>query len=218
MKKYGVLKKAITKDVADFSNAYLLLKRKVYQTFLEKRFINPYSSEVGTFLDTQVPNTYSLYGDAAMDTLLQGLQPLMEKQAGEALSCTYSYARIYKPGDILVRHKDRFSCEISCTLNLGGEPWPIFIDPTGESSVEKIISAHEVVTKPNASKGIKISLKPGDLLFYRGCDLEHWREPFSGSYCSQVFLHYNRASTVEGKKNIYDQRSHLGLPAWFKEK
>ena len=69
MKKYGVLKKAITKDVADFSNAYLLLKRKVYQTFLEKRFINPYSSEVGTFQDAQVPNTYSLYGDAAMDTL-----------------------------------------------------------------------------------------------------------------------------------------------------
>jgi hypothetical protein len=31
----------------------------------------------------------------------------------------------------LRRHKDRPSCEISTTLNLGGDPWPIFIDGTG---------------------------------------------------------------------------------------
>jgi hypothetical protein len=27
------------------------------------------------------------------------------------------------------RHKDRFSCEISTTLNLGGDPWPIYLSP-----------------------------------------------------------------------------------------
>jgi hypothetical protein len=218
MKKYGIIKKVIPKAVADFANAYVLLKRKVYKTYLQHRYINPYSSEAGTFLDSQVPHTYALYGDPAMDTLLQGLQPLMEKQAGEALTCTYSYARIYKPGDILARHKDRFSCEISCTLNLGGDPWPIFIDPTGESSVEKVISLTEIITKPNPNKGVRINLNPGDLLFYHGCDLEHWREPFQGDYCSQVFLHYNRASTIHGKENLYDARPHLGLPQWFQRK
>jgi hypothetical protein len=53
----------------------------------------------------------------------------MEKQTGLKLIPTYSYARIYKKGDILHRHKDRFSCEISTTLNLGGDSWPIYIEP-----------------------------------------------------------------------------------------
>ena len=42
----------------------------------------------------------------------------MEKIQNLKLNPTYSYARIYKTGDILHRHKDRFSCEISTTLNL----------------------------------------------------------------------------------------------------
>ena len=40
-----------------------------------------------------------------------------------------------KNGDILKRHKDRPSCEISTTINLGGDPWPIFIDDTGSNNV-----------------------------------------------------------------------------------
>jgi len=218
MKTYGVIKNALSLDVVDFANAYLLLKRQVLQTFFKKRYINPFSHDWGTFNDAQVPNTYAIYGDIAMDTLLKGLKPVMEKKARELLSCTYSYARVYKKGDVLVRHKDRFSCEISCTMTLGGNPWPIFIDPTGKSSVEKVISEKEIITKPNPSKGVKIILKPGDLLFYQGCKLEHWREPFEGEYCSQVFLHYNRANTAEGQQNINDKRPHLGLPAWFRAK
>jgi len=188
MKPYGVIKNALSLEIADFANAYLLLKRQVLQTFFKDRYINPFSQESGTFNDEQIPNTYAIYGDVAMDTLLEGLKPIMEKRAREPLSCTYSYARIYKKGDVLVRHKDRFSCEISCTMTLGGDPWPIFIDPTGKSNIEKIISAREIITKPNPSKGVKITLKPGDLFFYHGCELEHWREPFEGEYCSQVFF------------------------------
>jgi hypothetical protein len=39
----------------------------------------------------------------------------MEKHTKLKLIPTYSYARIYKKGDVLHRHKDRFSCEISTT-------------------------------------------------------------------------------------------------------
>ena len=28
--------------------------------------------------------------------------------------------------------------------------------------------------------GIKVDLKPGDMLLYSGCELEHWRDPFPG--------------------------------------
>ncbi len=90
-----------------------------------------------------------------METLLQEVKPVMEKHTGLKLSETYSYARIYKNGDVLARHKDRYSCEISTTLNLGGDPWPIYLDPTGKTG----------------QAGIKVDLKPGDMLIYSGCDL-----------------------------------------------
>ena len=45
----------------------------------------------------------------------------MEKETGLSLYPTYAYARIYKKAH---RHKDRFSCEISTTMNLG-DKWPI---------------------------------------------------------------------------------------------
>jgi hypothetical protein len=136
-----------------------------------------------------------------METLLQWVQPIMEKHTKLKLVPTYSYARIYKKGDVLHRHKDRFSCEISTTLNLGGDPWPIYLEPSGKEG----------------KNGIKINLKPGDMLIYSGCELEHWREAFDGTDCAQVFLHYNKASK-EAEQNKFDKRPHLGLPSWFKTK
>ena len=56
-------------------------------------------------------------------------QPDMEKATGLKLYPAYTYARIYKKGDELKRHKDRFSCEISTTMNLGGDDWPIYLEP-----------------------------------------------------------------------------------------
>jgi hypothetical protein len=149
-----------------------------------------------------------------METLLLKLQPDMEKATGLKLVPNYSYARIYKNGDILKRHKDRFSCEISTTLNLGGEPWPIYIDTTGSDNV---IDEYKNIMKPDAPKGIKVDLKPGDMLVYRGNLLEHWREPFQGQDCAQVFLHYNNIKTPDAEKNIYDTRPHIGLPVHFKK-
>ena len=42
----------------------------------------------------------------------------MQKKTGLKLVPTYSYTRLYRKGNILQRHKDRPSCEISTTLNL----------------------------------------------------------------------------------------------------
>ena len=35
--------------------------------------------------------------------------------------------RVYEKGSELKRHIDRPSCEISATINFGGDPWPIFV-------------------------------------------------------------------------------------------
>jgi hypothetical protein len=122
---------------------------------------------------------------------------------------TYSYARIYNKGNILKRHKDRPSCEISTTINLEGNHWSIYLDPTGQDTV---IDEYKNIHKPNAPKGIKVDLKQGDMLIYSGCELEHWREPFEGDFCVQVFLHYNHANGKFGNNNLFDKRPMLGIP------
>ena len=44
------------------------------------------------------------------------------------------------------------------------------------------------------------------MLIYSGCDLEHWREEFTGKDCGQVFLHYNKAGSKMAKENALDKR------------
>jgi hypothetical protein len=210
--RFIVIKKAIDPKIANFVYNYFLMKRQVARTMFDARYISPFTNEFGVWNDDQVPNTYSHYSDIAMETLLLAVQPIMEKQTGLKLIPTYSYARIYKKGDILQRHKDRFSCEISTTLNLGGDKWEIFIEK--DLNKGKVIEGKGYVSEN--TKGIKVDLKPGDMLVYRGNLLEHWREEFKGNDCGQVFLHYNNAATKGAKENIFDKRKHLGLPSWFK--
>ena len=200
--KYVVIKQAISKDLAAFIANYFSIKKQVYDTCRQARFISPYEVLLGEYegADGQIPHTYSHYSDIAMETLMLKCQTMMEKTTGLKLTPAYTFARIYKHGDILKRHKDRFSCEISTTMNLAGDPWSIYLEPSGKEGL----------------KGIKVDLKPGDMLVYSGCELEHWRNKFKGKEHIQVFLHYNNKKTPGAKENMFDKRPHLGLPSWFK--
>jgi hypothetical protein len=212
MFKYKVIKNAVSYELANFCLNYFLLKRDAVE-FMYKNNIHAESSLLGTWKDKQIPNTYSHYADFVMETLLVKMLPVMKEHTGLDLIPTYSYARAYKKGDILKRHKDRPSCEISTTLNLGGDKWSIFIDPTGSDNV---IDEYKNIHKPNAPKGDKVILDVGDMLVYSGCDLEHWREPFEGNICGQVFLHYNHLNGKYSSKNKFDGRPMLGLPSFIK--
>ena len=210
MDNYKVVKQAISLELANFLFNYFLLKRDAVKYMYENQWTYD-SGILGTWNDEQVPNTFSVYGDPAFDTLLMKVLPVMREQTGLDVLPTYSYARVYKKGDILKRHKDRPSCEISTTLNLGGDPWPIFMDTTGSDNV---IDEYKNIHKPNAPEGIKIDLEVGDMLIYEGCKLEHWREPFEGEHCGQVFLHYNNKNGEFKDINIFDGRDKLGTPKW----
>ena len=199
--KYIVLKSVINFELADFIYSYFLLKRKVSETLFNTKYISQFTDYFGIWNDQQVPNTYSHYSDIVMETLLVKVLSAMEEHTKLKLNPNYSYARIYKKGDVLHRHRDRFSCEISTTLHLGGDHWPIYLEPSGKEGL----------------KGVKVLLQPGDMLVYRGNELEQWREPFEGENCGQVFLHYNNIETKGSKENIFDGRPHLGLPSWFKK-
>lgn len=123
--------------------------------------------------DNQISNAPVAYGDPLTDTVLENVRGRVEQTTGLRLWPTYSYFRVYQHGNLLKAHRDRPSCEVSMTVNLGmdsDEPWPIWIaGPMGTASV---------------------SLNPGDGLVYRGCDCFHWREPFPGNHLAQLFLHY----------------------------
>ena len=197
--KYQVIKGAISTELADFCYQYFLNKRAVARHLFDDRYISQFTQYFGIWNDEMIPETYSHYGDIVMDTLLQKVKPVMEKETKIKLTETYSYARIYKKGDELHRHKDRSSCEISTTMHLGGDEWSIFLEPSGEEG----------------KKGVEVKLEAGDMLIYKACDLEHWREPFEGKNCGQVFLHYNDSSSAEAKFNKFDGRPMIGLPGYY---
>ena len=201
MFKYQVIRNAVSFELANFIFNYFLLKRDAVE-FMYKHNIIYDNGMFGTWTDQQVPNTYSHYSDMVMETLLMKVLPRMQKETGLQLIPTYSYARLYKKGDILKRHKDRPSCEISTT-----------IDGTGSDNV---IDERKNIHKPDAPKGTKVLLEVGDMLVYSGCELEHWREPFEGDICGQVFLHYNHVNGPFANKNMFDGRPKLGLPSFVK--
>ena len=77
----------------------------------------------------------------------------------------------------------------SLSLNLDAdEPWPIwFKSPDGTV--------------------VSLSQRPGDAVAYLGCQTPHWREPYPGTSCAQVFLHYvfafgGRAYAYFDKKRV----------------
>ena len=207
--KYTLIKKAISYELANFAFNYLLLKREAVSWMHKNNYISEFTPGFGTWKDKQIPNTYSIYGDMFMETLKMKVLPVMQQHTEMNLMPCYTYTRIYKKGDKLRRHSDRPSCEISTTLHLGGDPWPIFLDPTGTKSV---VNEEKEIHKPNAPKGISIDLEVGDMLVYSGYELEHWREPFEGETCAQVFLHYNNIDGPFGTENKFDKRPLLGIP------
>ena len=189
--KYQIIKSAVSYELANFIFNYFLLKRDAVKYMYDNNIIHD-NEMLGTWTDEMIPNTYSHYADPVMETLLMKVLPVMKKETGLELVPTYSYARAYKKGDTLHKHKDRPSCEISTTIHLGGDQWSIFIE------------------------GEKVLLDIGDMLVYSGCDLEHWREPFEGDICGQVFLHYNHLNGKFSDKNKFDGRPMLGLPSFIK--
>jgi len=208
-KKYQVIRGALSKELANFIFNYMMLQRDAVDLMTKNNKVNPANPFIGTRTDQQIPGAYSKYADWVMETLLMYMIPVMKAKTGLELIPTYSYTRLYEKGNILKRHKDRPSCEVSTTLHLGGDEWPIYLDPTGQNFV---VDEYKNIHKPNSPKGVRVDLKVGDMLIYSGCELEHWREPFQGKVCSQVFLHYNHANGPFAKTNLLDGRPLLGVP------
>ena len=215
---YIVLKGFIDKSLANFLYQYTLLEEKRLD-YINNEYVNEifkstqrYISKdkfieniYGTKNETQALGDFSKYGDLVFDTILNMSTSHICNYTNLSLYPTYSYHRVYTLGTELKRHKDRPSCEISTTLCLGYDNsnlnnnynWPIFMGPKDGKRDEQ---------------GVAVYLEPGDMVVYRGCFLEHWREPLQAINHSQVFLHYTTDKTLEK-----DGRKVFGLDGTFRE-
>lgn len=187
-------------DASLKQNGFQIVKSFLELDFVE--FIQDYfslkiNSNKFDLKDNQVPFSYEFYGDTITETILQNCCEPLSKVVGIKLLPTYSFTRLYNKGDELKIHRDRSECEISATISLGysdeeSAP-PLFFSKTKENN-----------------NPTKVVLEPGDLCFYRGCDLWHWRPPIKNKWVLQTFLHFVDA---EGDNSdlIYDSRSYLGI-------
>lgn len=198
----------INKDIANILYHYVILSTKRLN-YLTENFNKSQIDEgvYGTFNDPMVLGNYSKYGDMIFDTLLDISLKKMEELLDINLTPTYTYHRLYTTNSDLKKHIDRPSCEISTTLCLGYDNSNIDFSMYPDYSWPLLI-------KEKDGNILPISLKQGDMLIYRGCEIEHWREPFKGKNHAQVFLHYNEKN---GQYDInFDGRPTLGLPSTYK--
>jgi hypothetical protein len=178
------------------TNKYIHLKYVLSSDFCVQLTNELYEliSQKKTYKDPQCPLSEAIYGAETFDTLLVELLPFFETVCNKNLFPTYSYARLYAPGDELKVHIDRSSCEISATITLGfdGDVWPIYVGDDEEKS-----------------NSVKINMQIGDAVLYKGTEKYHWREKYiEGKWQAQVFLHYVDAKGPH-KEYIYDKRGGL---------
>jgi hypothetical protein len=161
------------------------LARVLYKTLLLSRWRGE-----GT-RDNHVPTAISFANTPVTDAVLLDLQARIEAIAGCALVPTYSYARLYFHGDTFMRHRDRQSCEVSASIHLGRDG--------GDGSL---------VFPPNT----KVEMEAGDGAVYLGCEVEHWRERFTGRAMGQIFLHYVIAGGAHAE-HAFDHRPQRFPPS-----
>jgi hypothetical protein len=182
---YKVVRNVLSPDTLDLLKNTILLTKTV--EYYQKQIS---TENLTAFGDEQSPIGYPFYGEVICDALAVSLLPLMEQETGLKLYPTYTYGRVYWKGSTLAKHTDRPSCQYSTTLCIdideNSKPWPIFMG------------------------GKKIILSAGDMAIYKGCDIEHWREPYEGNQQIQLFLHYVDANGIY-KDFKFDKRSILGI-------
>ena len=153
----------------------------LYKQF--KSDINNYPSHFTK--DIQCPNSFAVYNYKPFLEILANKTSYISELIGEPVLPTYSYARLYQKGEVLKKHTDRPSCEISISLNLyKDKDWDIFF------------------TKPNGEK-TSLNIGVGQAALYLGVESEHWRDAFEGNEYAQVFLHYVR-SNGQHWENVFD--------------
>jgi hypothetical protein len=164
MKDYTIIKNVLNGQTLELLKTSLLILKDAQYAVHQVP-----NTDSKRFADELVSeNCWGSYAVPVIEALMVNLQSQIENIAGIKLFPTYSYTRIYWTGASMRPHVDRPSCEYSVSLciDIDPDPWPIFMD------------------------GDSIILQPGDMVVYKGLDVQHWRETYTGKQQIQAFLHY----------------------------
>ena len=190
---YQVVRNFLSKDLLTLTKQYFDLKIENDELELDSG---------------QVPGTFVAYSTYIGDSILKMLQPVAESVIGEELYPCYTFFRLYNHMDRLKSHTDRPSCEFSATIPIfTDKPWPLYMQ---EYDFEKYGTEELSWHKSSLNeKSINVILELGDICFYEGTKMNHWREPFEGNECYQLFIHYVKKNG-EHSKYKFDRRTNLG--------
>lgn len=183
--KYQVIRNAISLQTCNLvKDAMTIMKDNQY-------FIRGVPTSNRSAFADGVPvthNCWSIYGSTITESLLLTVQPFVEEAFGVKVYPTYSFCRIYWTGSDMVKHIDRPACEYSVSLcvSTDPEPWGIWFE------------------------GEELILNPGDMVVYKGMEVEHWRTTYSGKEQYQIFLHYVNQNGPHANQK-FDGRPQLGL-------
>jgi hypothetical protein len=122
--------------------------------------------------DSQVEGAPCEYADPVAEQLLFLKTSYLCDLLRLDLVPTYSYLRLYQPGDRLSAHRDRPACEITISASLAAaSSWPLCI----------LVSGRVVDYCP----------APRSAVAFRGHELLHWRDPLSADgSVAQALFHY----------------------------
>ena len=170
MSKYFFLKNFINKNEA--------------QSYSSKMFEASKNGEF--YVDDQCNKSESFYNHKMFEELLEKTRRLIEKNTNANLQSTFSYARIYKKGEVLSKHMDRNACEYSATITLdysGKKPWNFLFKDQKEES---------------------ILINRGDIFIYDGVKLPHWRDVLQDEWQTQVMLFFSK----EEREKVHDEEKY----------
>ena len=117
-------------------------------------------------VESQVDGSMSRYNHPSYKSIHKLILKLIQNILKMDLLPTYYFDRFYYEGQELSRHVDRPSCEISATVQISTNregAWPIWF------------------RLPDNTENY-ISMKDGDMVIYKGHEIEHWREPLQSKY------------------------------------
>ena len=147
-----------------------------------------------TYIDS-IPNKI-YYSSPFGETLLAYFTKIYSEISGKNLVPSYSFFRKYFQGNDLKKHIDRPSCQYSATIQINSsvdESWDFFITDKQNQKVE-------------------CKTKVGDIIFYKGEEVEHWRETLKYEHSSHFFLHWVDKDNPNYKPYHFDGRKSLSSP------
>lgn len=161
------------------------LKEDIFSEFTKTRTQFP-SDDLG---DSLVPKSFSKYALACTEELLVTLTPTIENVYKQDLIPTYSYCRIYFKNNVMKQHYDRSACEVSLSISLDDDNWPLYFKIDNEN--------------------IPVICEQGSGILYNGISTLHWRTALEEAHSTKIFLHWVTKNGLFSDWK-YDKRPNIG--------